>query len=221
MERADLPFLPVADLARQIEQKQISPVEVVEAYLERIERLDPQLNAYLTVRQDEARRAAREAERAIARGQYRGPLHGVPFAAKDQLYTQGIRTTGGSPIFADFVPDEDASVITKLKAAGAILLGKLNMTEFATTGFSHSFHTARNPWDVERYTGGSSSGSGAGTAAFLCAASLGEDTGGSIRFPASWCCIVGLRPSWCPPVPPPLIPRVLSDRHLSPTLRHS
>ena len=123
---------------RQIEQKQVSPVEVVEAYQERIERLDPQLNAYLTVCHDEARQAAREAEHAIARGQYRGPLHGIPFAAKDQLYTKGIRTTGGSPIFEHFVPDEDATVITKLKAAGAILLGKLNMTEFATTGFSET-----------------------------------------------------------------------------------
>ncbi len=196
MERADIPFLPATELARQIEQKQVSPVEVVEAYQERIERLDPQLNAYLIVCHDEARQAAREAEHAIARGQYRGPLHGIPFAAKDQLYTKGIRTTGGSPIFEHFVPDEDATVITKLKAAGAILLGKLNMTEFATTGFSHRFHTPRNPWDLERYTGGSSSGSGAGTAAFLCATSLGEDTGGSIRFPASWCGVVGLRPSW-------------------------
>ena len=182
MERADIPFLPATELARQIEQKQVSPVEVVEAYQERIERLDPQLNAYLIVCHDEARQAAREAEHAIARGQYRGPLHGIPFAAKDQLYTKGIRTTGGSPIFEHFVPDEDATVITKLKAAGAILLGKLNMP--------------RNPWDLERYTGGSSSGSGAGTAAFLCATSLGEDTGGSIRFPASWCGVVGLRPSW-------------------------
>src|SRR6266536_5616578 len=196
MERADIPFLPATELARQIEQKQVSPVEVVEAYLERIERLDPRLNAYLTVCQDEARRAAREAERAIARGHYRGPLHGIPFAAKDQLYTKGIRTTGGSPIFEHFVPDEDATVITKLKAAGAILLGKLNMTEFATTGFSHRFHTPRNPWDLARYTGGSSSGSGAATAAGLCATTLGEDTGGSIRFPAAWCGVVGLRPSW-------------------------
>ena len=119
MERADIPFLPATELARQIEQKQVSPVEVVEAYQERIERLDPQLNAYLIVCHDEARQAAREAEHAIARGQYRGPLHGIPFAAKDQLYTKGIRTTGGSPIFEHFVPDEDATVITKLKAAGA------------------------------------------------------------------------------------------------------
>src|SRR4029453_3488894 len=159
MERAELPFLSVTELARQIEKKQISLVEFVETYLEPIECLDPQLNAYLSVCQDEARQAAREAEDAVARGHYRGPLHGIPFAAKDQLYTKGLRTTGGSPIFAHFVPGEDATVITKLKAAGAILLGKLNMTEFATTGFSHRFNTARNPWDLARYTGGSSSGS--------------------------------------------------------------
>ena len=103
MERTELPFLSVTELARQIEKKQISPVEVVEAYLERIERLDPQLNAYLSVCQDEARQAARDAEDAVARGHYRGLLHGIPFAAKDQLYTKGLRTTGGSPIFAHFV----------------------------------------------------------------------------------------------------------------------
>src|SRR5215471_3211001 len=121
MERAELPFLSVTELARQIETKQVSPVEVVEAYLERIERLDPQLDAYLTVCQDEARQAARKAEDAIVHGHYRGPLHGIPFAAKDQLYTKGLRTTGGSPIFEHFVPNEDATVITKLTAAGAIL----------------------------------------------------------------------------------------------------
>lgn len=196
MEKNDIPFLSATELARLIEKKQVSPVAAVEAHLERIDSLDAQLNAFLTVCRDEALQAAREAEHAIARGNYRGPLHGIPFAAKDQLYTKGIRTTGGSPIFEHFVPEEDATVIAKLKAAGAILLGKLNMTEFATTGFSHCFNTPRNPWDLERYTGGSSSGSGAGTAAFLCATSLGEDTGGSIRFPAAWCGLVGLRPSW-------------------------
>ena len=123
-------------------------------------------------------------------------MHGVPVAVKDQAHTKGIRTTFGSPIFADFVPDEDATVVSKLKASGAILIGKSNMTEFGTTGFSHQFDTPRNPWDLERYTGGSSSGSGAATAGFLCATSLGEDTGGSIRGPATWCGLVGLRPSW-------------------------
>ena len=131
-----------------------------------------------------------------ARGEYLGPMHGVPVAVKDQLNTAGIRTTSGTPIFNDFIPDHDATVVARLKAAGAILLGKLNMTEFGTTSLSHAFDTARNPWDVERFTGGSSSGSGGATAAFLCAASLGEDTGGSVRGPAAWCGLVGLRPTW-------------------------
>ncbi len=153
-------------------------------------------NAFLTVCRDEALEAAQEAEQALSRGNYLGPMHGIPVAVKDQVYTKGIRTTLGSPVFADFVPEEDAAVIAKLKTTGAILLGKLNMTEFGTTGFSHQFDTPRNPWDLERYTGGSSSGSGAATAGFLCATSLGEDTGGSIRGPAAWCGLVGLRPSW-------------------------
>jgi aspartyl-tRNA(Asn)/glutamyl-tRNA(Gln) amidotransferase subunit A len=171
-------------------------VEVVEGYLDRIDSLNNQLYAYLTVCRDEALQAARESEQALARGEYKGPLHGVPVAVKDQLNTAGIRTTSGTPIFNDFVPDEDATVIAKLKSAGAILLGKLNMTEFGTTSLSHAFNTARNPWDLERFTGGSSSGSGAATAAFMCATSLGEDTGGSVRGPAAWCGLVGLRPTW-------------------------
>ena len=132
----------------------------------------------------------------MGRGEYLGPLHGIPVAVKDQINTAGIRTTTGTPIFGDFVPQEDATVIAKLKSAGAILLGKLNMTEFGTTSLSHAFDTARNPWDPERFTGGSSSGSGGATAAFMCATSLGEDTGGSVRGPAAWCGLVGLRPTW-------------------------
>ncbi len=194
MDKADIPFLSVAELARLIERKDVSPVEVTDGYLERIDRLNDRLRAFLTISRDAALEAAHEAEQSIAQGTYLGPMHGVPIAVKDQLYTQGIRTTGGSPLFNDFVPDEDATVMAKLKAAGAILLGKLNMTEFATTGLSHAFETARNPWDLERYTGGSSSGSGVATAACLCATSLGEDTGGSIRFPATWCGLVGVRP---------------------------
>ena len=196
MEKGDIPFLSATELSELIKNREVSPVEVVEAYLERIDRLDSRLNAYLTVCRDEALQAAREAEQALARGEYRGAMHGIPVAVKDQIHTKGIRTTGGSPIFSDYVPGEDATVIARLMASGAILLGKLNMTEFATTGLSHGFRTARNPWGLERYTGGSSSGSGAATAAFLCATSLGEDTGGSIRFPATWCGLVGLRPSW-------------------------
>lgn len=196
MEKADIPFLSAFALSEVIRKREVSPIEAVEAYLDRIDLLDNKLYAYLTVCRDEALQAAHESEQALARGEHLGPLHGVPVAVKDQIYTSGIRTTGGSPIFNDFLPAEDGTVIANLKSAGAILLGKLNMTEFATTGLSHAFETARNPWDLERYTGGSSSGSGAATAAFLCASSLGEDTGGSVRFPATWCGLVGLRPTW-------------------------
>jgi aspartyl-tRNA(Asn)/glutamyl-tRNA(Gln) amidotransferase subunit A len=196
MNRADLPLLSAAELARLIETKAVSPVEVTEAYLERIDALDFKFNAYLTVCRTAALQAAREAEQELLQGHYRGPLHGIPVAVKDQLWSAGIRTTGGSRILADFVPDDDATALAKLKQAGAILVGKTNLTEFAITGFSHRYSTPRNPWNLERYTGGSSSGSGAATAAFLCATSLGEDTGGSIRFPATWCGLVGVRPSW-------------------------
>ena len=196
MDKADIPFLPVTQLADLIKDRTVSPVEVVESYLDRIDLLNDTLHAYLTVCRDEALQAARESEQILSRDEYLGPLHGVPFAVKDQLNTRGIRTTSGTPIFNDFVPDHDATVITKLKDAGAILLGKLNMTEFGTTSLSHAFETARNPWDVERFTGGSSSGSGGATAAFMCATSIGEDTGGSIRGPAAWCGLVGIRPSW-------------------------
>ena len=196
MDKSEMPFLSVSQLSELIKTREVSPVEVVEGYLDRIDSLNDQVYAYLTVCRDEALQAARESERELARGEYKGPLHGVPVAVKDQLNTAGIRTTSGTPIFNDFVPDEDATVIAKLKTAGAILLGKLNMTEFGTTSLSHAFHTARNPWDLERFTGGSSSGSGAATAAFMCATSLGEDTGGSVRGPAAWCGLVGLRPTW-------------------------
>ena len=177
MDKADIPFLSAADLSRLIERKAVSPVEATEAYLERIDDLDFRFNAYLTVCREEALQAAREAEQAIAQGNYLGPMHGVPVAVKDQFWTKGIRSTGGSRILAEFIPDEDATVIANLKRSGAILLGKTNLTEFAITGFSHRYSTPRNPWNLDMYTGGSSSGSGAATAAFLCATSLGEDTG--------------------------------------------
>ena len=144
----------------------------------------------------EALQAAREAERAIARGDYLGPLHGVPVAVKDQMWTKGIRSTDGSRVLADFIPDVDATVIANLKRAGAILLGKPNLMEFAMGGGAERYSVPRNPWDLDMYAGASSGGSGAATAAFLCATSLGEDTAGSIRFPAAWCGLVGLRPSW-------------------------
>ena len=196
MNKNDIPFLSTTELSRLIESKEVSPVEATEAYLERIDALDFKFNAYLTVTRRQALQEARAAESAIVQGNYLGPMHGIPVAVKDQLWTKGIRSTGGSRFLQDFIPDEDATVIANLKKAGAVLLGKTNLTEFAITGFTHRFSTPRNPWNLDMSAGGSSSGSGAATGAFLCSTSLGEDTGGSIRRPAAWGGLVGLRPSW-------------------------
>jgi aspartyl-tRNA(Asn)/glutamyl-tRNA(Gln) amidotransferase subunit A len=197
MERNELPFLSATELAELIRTAEVSPVEATDAYLARIEQVDPSLNSYITVTADQARAEARQAEAEIAAGKYRGPLHGVPVAVKDQFCTQGVLTTGGSSILEEYVPDYDATVMANLKEAGAVLLGKLNMSEFAMgDAFHHPYGRPRNPWDLSRNPGTSSSGSGAATAAFLCATSLGEDTGGSIRGPAAFCGLVGIRPTW-------------------------
>lgn len=197
MKKADLPFLSATDLAGLIKSGEVSPIDAAEAYLDRIEDVDSKLNSYITVCRDEALAQARGAQEEIASGSYRGPMHGVPVAVKDQFNTKGIRTTGGSTILEDFVPGEDATVITKLKNAGAVLMGKLNLSEYAMgSAFHHPYGRPRNPWDLSRNPGTSSSGSGAATAAFLCATSLGEDTGGSIRLPAAYCGLVGIRPTW-------------------------
>ncbi|MAF37806.1 MAG: Asp-tRNA(Asn)/Glu-tRNA(Gln) amidotransferase GatCAB subunit A [Chloroflexi bacterium] len=196
MDKKELPFLTAIQLSKLIETKEVSPVEATQAYLDRIQEVDPKLNSYITITGEQALEAARQAEQEIAEGVHRGPLHGVPMAVKDQFNTAGVPTTGGSSILRDNVPAEDATVITKLKNAGAILLGKLNMSEFAMAEiYNHPYGTPRNPWDLERNPGTSSSGSGAATAASLCATSLGEDTGGSIRGPANFSGLVGLRPS--------------------------
>ena len=197
MDRNEIPFLTASALSRLIRDGEISPVEAAEAYFDRIGRVDGKLNSYITVTRDEALAAARQAESEITAGNYRGALHGVPVAVKDQFNTAGIRTTGGSSILSENVPGEDATVIAKLKDAGAVLLGKLNMSEFAMADiYQHPYGTPRNPWDLTRNPGTSSSGSGAATAAFLCATSLGEDTGGSIRGPANFSGLVGLRPTF-------------------------
>ena len=197
MDKSQLPFLSATELGSLIKSREVSPVEATEAYLERIPQIDGKLNSYITVTPDRALADAKKAEQEIVSGKYRGPMHGVPIAVKDQVYTKGILTTGGSTILKDFVPDEDATVISNLNDAGAVLLGKLNMSEFAMgDAFEHPYGRPHNPWDLSRNAGTSSSGSGAATAAFLCATSLGEDTGGSIRGPASFCGLVGIRPSW-------------------------
>ena len=197
MATKDIAFLSATELGSAIKSREISPSEAVEAYLNRIERIDPQVNSYITVMAKQARQEALEAEKEIRRGDYWGPLHGIPMGIKDQIYTKGVRTTDGSKIRSDFIPKFDATVVTNLKKAGAIVLGKLNMCEFAYgEPQTSAFGPARNPWDLTRSPGVSSSGSGAATAARLCATSLGEDTGGSIRGPAANCGLVGLRPTW-------------------------
>jgi aspartyl-tRNA(Asn)/glutamyl-tRNA(Gln) amidotransferase subunit A len=194
----DLHALSIADAARLIEQRRLSPVELTQAYLDRIETFDPQLNAYLTVTADRALTQARAAEAEIGAGHYRGPMHGIPFALKDIYCTSGIRTTCHSRTRADYVPGFDATTVTKLYDGGAVLLGKLSTHEFAHGGpsFDLPWPAARNPWNREHFTGGSSSGSGASVAAGLAPGALGSDTGGSIRNPAALCGLVGLKPTY-------------------------
>lgn len=194
----DLTDLDVVELGRAIAARELSPVEVVEAFLARIEALNPRLNAYVTVTAEAAREAARAAEAEIAGGRYRGPLHGIPIAHKDLYATAGVRTTGGSRVLADHVPAQDATVVAQLAAAGMICLGKLNTHEFAygPTNEHSMFGPSRNPWDTDRITGGSSGGSGAAVAAGLAPIASGSDTGGSIRMPAAACGLTGLKPTY-------------------------
>lgn len=192
-----LHWASIAELSGLLRRKAVSPVELTRAYLERIDALDRRLAAYITVTREQALAQAAEAERQIARGEYRGPLHGVPVAVKDIIYTRGVPTTAGSRVLADFVPDQDSSLVLRLREAGAVMLGKLNLSEFATGGtIDHPFGTPRNPWNTEHTPGGSSSGSGVAVAAGLCAGALGSDTGGSVRGPAGFCGIAGLRPTY-------------------------
>jgi aspartyl-tRNA(Asn)/glutamyl-tRNA(Gln) amidotransferase subunit A len=194
----DLCYLTIDEARDLIRRRQLSPVELTQAFLDRIKAVDGKTNAYVTVTADIALAQARQAETEIAHGKYRGPLHGIPIALKDLYNTRGVRTTAHSRVLADNVPLEDATVTAKLRDAGAVLLGKLAMSEFALgrPGPNPLFPPARNPWDLSRIPGGSSSGSGSAIAAGLCMGALGSDTGGSIRQPASYCGIVGLKPTY-------------------------
>ncbi|MBI2941316.1 MAG: aspartyl/glutamyl-tRNA amidotransferase subunit A [Chloroflexi bacterium] len=198
MPADDLHFRTIAELAAAFRTGKTSPVAVTAAALDRLHRLQPTLNAYITVLDNEALATARRAEDELRGGNDRGPLHGVPFSLKDLFATRGVRTTCGSNVLADWVPDADATVVGRLRAAGAVLLGKANMHEFAygPTNAVSAFGPVRNPWDPGRITGGSSGGSGAGLAAGIEHGSLGSDTGGSVRMPAAYCGIVGLKPTY-------------------------
>jgi aspartyl-tRNA(Asn)/glutamyl-tRNA(Gln) amidotransferase subunit A len=220
---ADLFWAPMTELARMIASKAVSPVEVVRAHLDRIAALDPGLRAYITVCADPALEAARAAEAALMAGRPLGPLHGVPYALKDLYDTAGVRTTGGSRILADRVPAVDATVVRRLAEAGAIVLGKLNMVEFAygPEGLNPHYGHARNPWGgaTHRMAGGSSSGSGVAVAAGLAPGALGSDTGGSIRIPASLCGITGLKPTYGRVSRAGVLPLAWSMDHVGPMTR--
>ena len=196
MNETPLHFKTVTEAAQLIESKQLSPVELTTALLEPIAELDGRFKSYATVMAGHAIASARRAEEEITAGEYRGPLHGIPIAVKDLCFTKGVRTMGGTPVMASHVPDFDGTAVERLEAAGAVLLGKLNLTEGAMRAYHPDLATPVNPWNPQRWAGVSSSGSGVATAAGLCLASLGSDTGGSIRFPSACCGIVGLKPPW-------------------------
>jgi aspartyl-tRNA(Asn)/glutamyl-tRNA(Gln) amidotransferase subunit A len=195
---SDLCFMTIAQAGPLLREGKLSPVELTRAYLDRIDALNSRLHAFVTLLPEPALAQARAAEAEILRGHYRGPLHGVPIGLKDLYDTAGIRTTAMSRVTADRVPEDDATCVVRLREAGTILLGKLAMHEFALGGPDPTslFPPARNPWDLARMPGGSSSGSGVAVAAGLCMGSLGSDTGGSIRGPASLCSIVGFKPTY-------------------------
>jgi aspartyl-tRNA(Asn)/glutamyl-tRNA(Gln) amidotransferase subunit A len=194
----ELPLLDLAEASLAVQKKEVSPVALTRACLERIERLNPKINAFITVTAESALESAGTAEAEIMRGEWKGPLHGIPLAVKDLIETAGVKTTAASAVLKDNVPTADAEVIRRLKAAGTVLLGKLNLHEFAYggSGIIGHFGPARNPWNTAYICGGSSSGSGAAVAACLCYGAIGTDTAGSIRLPAAYCGITGLKPTY-------------------------
>jgi aspartyl-tRNA(Asn)/glutamyl-tRNA(Gln) amidotransferase subunit A len=216
-----LPLMDLSAASQAVQKKEVSPVELTEACLARIERFNPVLNAFITVTAESAVEEAKHAEAEIVRGEWKGPLHGIPLALKDLAETAGVRTTAASAVLEHFVPSEDAEVVRRLRKSGAILLGKLNLHEFAYGGsglISH-FGPARNPWNTAHITGGSSSGSAAAIAGALCYGAIGTDTAGSIRLPAACCGIVGLKPTYGLVSTRGIIPLSWSLDHVGPMAR--
>jgi aspartyl-tRNA(Asn)/glutamyl-tRNA(Gln) amidotransferase subunit A len=218
----ELNSLDLVGAARRVADGELSPIELTSACLERIAGIDAQVNAFITVTADTAMEDARVAEQERVQGEPGGPLAGVPIALKDLLDTAGVRTTAGSRFFAERVPDRDAAVVEKLRAAGAVLLGKLNMHEWAlgVTNDNPHYGACHNPWALDRITGGSSGGSAAALAAGMCFGSLGSDTGGSIRIPASLCGVVGLKPTYGRVSLRGVVPLSWSLDHAGPMARH-
>lgn len=194
----DILWLPISQLAPKLRRKEISPVELARLTLDRIARLEPKLNSYITVLQESALREASAAEKEMMSGRYRGPLHGVPISVKDIYAIKGVRTTAGSKILRDSISDDDATVVLRLRKAGAVLVGKTNLHEFSygVTSNNPHFGPVHNPWDLRRVPGGSSGGSAAAVASALCAASMGSDSGGSIRIPSAACGTSGIKPTY-------------------------
>jgi len=218
---SELAFLSIHEAASLLRRKEISPVDLVNASLARIERWNPDMHAFITVLAEPARRRAMRAEKELLRGSDRGPLHGIPISLKDNYWTRGIRTTAGSKILADFVPEVDSHAANRLARAGAILLGKTNMHEFAygITGENPHYGSSRNPWAPQRISGGSSGGSAVAVAAGMGFASLGTDTGGSIRIPSALCGIVGLKPTFGLVNVSGVVPLAVSFDHVGPIAR--
>ncbi len=216
MQETPLHFKTISQVSGLIEAKELSPVELTESLLARIDALDGHYLSYATVMADQAMASARAAEIAISAGNYLGPLHGVPIAVKDLCFTTGVRTMGGAKVLRDHMPTFNATVVEKLQSAGAVILGKLNLTEGAMAGYNPEFQIPLNPWNTGRWSGASSSGSGVATAAGLCFGSLGSDTGGSIRFPAAACGTVGIKPTWGRVSRYGVLARAVSRDHIGP-----
>ena len=198
MDATEICYMSAGELSRLIQNKELSPVEVIEAHLARADALEPTLNSFITLLPDQAIAAARQAEQEIQAGRYRGPLHGIPLGLKDLYYVRGVRNTAGSRIYDEFVPDFDCTIAARFKEAGAILLGKLNLHQFAfgPTGENPDYGNMHNPWNPELISGGSSGGSGSATASGECTLTMGTDTGGSIRIPSALCGLAGLKATY-------------------------